>query len=157
MSKCNIKELMLLSGISKMLLAFSSTLNKEVVVEKSEKSSLKIKSTENDATILSCDVVTENKISGKYLSVISGEYETYTINKLFDKILLLRICKTYGEENYILMATNSRYGDNLIDMIVNGVKKIDLSDIADMQLLTTEEQENGLVLIRQLKDGKKNN
>lgn len=157
MDKCNVNDLMLLSGISKILLMFSPALNKEIEVEKSEKLGLRIKSIENDDTILNCDVVTENKISGKYLNVITGEYETYTINKLFDKILLLRICKTYGEEIYILRAINSRYGVNIIDIIVNGVKKICLSDIADLQLLTSEEKESGLVLTRQLKDSKKTN
>jgi len=157
MNKCNVNDLMLLSGISKILLMFSSTLNKEIEVEKSEELGLRIKSIENDDTILNCDVVTENKISGKYLNVISGEYETYSINKLFDKILLLRICKTYGEEIYILRAINSKCSVNIVDMIVNGVNKICLSDIADLQLLTSEENENGFVLTRQLKGSKKTN
>ena len=106
---------------------------------------------------MSCDIITENKISGKYFNDISGEYETYTINKLFDKILILRMCKTYGEENYILRAINSRYTTNMVDIIINGVEKISLSNIADMQLLTKDEKENGLVLTRQLKENKTNN
>ena len=157
MKKCNVNDLLLLSGISKILLVFSSTLKKEIEIEKSEKSGLIIKSIENDDIILSCDIITENKISGKYFNDISGEYETYTINKLFDKILILRMCKTYGEENYILRAINSRYTTNMVDIIINGVEKISLSNIADMQLLTKDEKENGLVLTRQLKENKSNN
>lgn len=157
MKKCNVNDLLLLSGISKILLVFSSTLKKEIEIEKSEKSGLIIKSIENDDIILSCDIITENKISGKYFNDISGEYETYTINKLFDKILILRMCKTYGEENYILRAINSRYTTNMVDIIINGVEKISLSNIADMQLLTKDEKENGLVLTRQLKENKTNN
>lgn len=157
MKKCNVNDLLLLSGISKILLVFSSALKKEIEIEKSEKSGLIIKSIENDKTILSCDVITENKISGKYFNDISGEYETYTINKLFDKILMLRMCKTYGEENYILRAINSRYTTSMVDIIINGVEKISLSNIADMQLLTKDEKENGLVLTRQLKENKTNN
>ena len=157
MNKYNVNELMLLSGVSRILLLFSSTLKKEIEIEKNEKSGLKIKSVENDKTILSCDVITENKISGEYLNDISGEYETYTINKLFDKILILRMCKTYGEENYILRAINSRYTTNMVDIIINGVEKISLSNIGDLQLLTKDEKENGLVLTRQLKENKSNN
>lgn len=156
MEKCNVNELMLLSGISRILLVFSSSLKKEIEIEKNEKSGLRIKSIENDMTILSCDVITENKISGEYLNDISGEYKTYTINKLFDKILFLRICNSYGEENYILRAVDRTYGSNLVDIIINGVKKICLSDIADLQLLTREEKESGLVLTRQFKDTNKN-
>lgn len=157
MKKYNVNDLLLLSGISKILLLFSSTLKKEIEIEKNENSGLIIKSVENDKTILSCGVITENKISGEYLNDISGEYETYTINKLFDKILILRMCKTYGEENYILRAINSRYTTNMVDIIINGVEKISLSNIADMQLLTKDEKENGLVLTRQLKENKTNN
>lgn len=157
MKKCNVNDLLLLSGISKILLVFSSTLKKEIEIEKNENSGLRIKSVENDKTILSCDVITENKISGEYLNDISGEYETYTINKLFDKILILRMCKTYGEENYILRSINSRYTTNMVDIIINGVEKISLSNIGDLQLLTKDEKENGLVLTRQLKEKKTNN
>jgi len=157
MKKYNVNDLLLLSGISKILLVFSSTLKKEIEIEKNENSGLRIKSVENDKTILSCDVITENKISGEYLNDISGEYETYTINKLFDKILILRRCNNYGEENYILRAINSRYTTNMVDIIINGVEKISLSNIADMQLLTEDEKENGLVLTRQLKENKTNN
>lgn len=157
MKKYNVNDLLLLSGISKILLPFSSILKKEIEIEKNENSGLRIKSVENDKTILSCDVITENKISGEYLNDISGEYDTYTINKLFDKILILRMCKTYGEENYILRAINSRYTTNMVDMIINGVEKISLSNIADMQLLTEDEKENGLVLTRKFIENKTNN
>ena len=152
MAKCSTKDLGLLAGLSKIL---SISNGEEIEIEKKEENGrctfLGIKDVQKNLFILNINEVDDDKIRGSYPSWVDKDYLIeYSIRRLYKNILILQ----EGENLYILKG-NEVYTDPVGSIIENGVTIIRLSSIEDIQILTSEEAENGMQLVKQIKPVKK--
>lgn len=157
MSKYNMDDLRILSNLSKILPVSAS---QEIEIEKEEENgkwtSLGIKDTKKDKIILGINNFDKDQISGVYSHWISGAEYCYTIRRLHLNIFILELSNNNSMELSFLQG-NYGYTNSIISCIIDGMTKIELSSIADLQILTKDEKQEGKTLVKQFSKNEKKN
>lgn len=157
MSKYNIDDIVILGNLSKILNIKGS---KGVEIKKEEQNDrctfLGIKDMETKKVLLSIDHMDNDKVIGKYVAWFTEVEMNYSIRRLFRDTLLLEVTNNDLKNIEIKLLQGSRgYADSVYSIINEGVKAIEQSSLGDLQILTNEEAENGMQLVKQIKPAKK--
>ncbi len=158
MGKYTMGDLKLLSNLSQILTVSAS---KNIEIEKHQTGDkctyLGIKDADSDKILLGIEKSDDNKISGVYSNWVTGEKHNYIIKRLFRNIFILELGDDEFNKQQLLLQCNSRYNDPIKTCISYGMTEIQLSSIADLQILTKEEESQGIQLVKQMKPTKTKN
>lgn len=145
MDEITLKDLKLLLNLSQIFNIMDTT---TIKIQKNKKNGVMIiVDTELNRNLISVDYIDTNVIRGSYYNALTGATSEYSIKQIFNDILLFEY-SSGNNSNMKLLTGNSDYGC-VGEILRSGVKVIQLSSIADFQILTNAEREKGQQLVKQ--------